>query len=70
MIYGTQDGISANTDDLDTKRKDHKCETVYSTSGGISPIANAYINNLEEGGRLVSYDVESYCRTYAMVTSA
>ena len=48
----------ANTEDLDTKRKDHKCDIVYSTSGGISPIANAYINNLEEGGRLVSYDID------------
>lgn len=48
----------ANTEDLDTTRKDHICKTVYSTSGGISPIANAYINNLEEGGRLVAYDID------------
>ena len=49
---------SANTESLDTIKKDHKCKTVYSTSGGISPIANAYINNLEEGGKLVAYDID------------
>ena len=48
----------ANTESLETKRKDHVCKTVYSTSGGISPIANAYINNLEEGGKLICYDID------------
>ena len=48
----------ANTEDLETKRKSHICKTVFSTSGGISPIANAYINNLEEGGKLICYDID------------
>lgn len=50
---------SANTESLDTVKKDHVCKTVFSTSGGISPIANAYINNLEEGGTLISYDIDT-----------
>ena len=48
----------ANTETLDVTRKDHICKAVYSTCGGISPIANAYINNLEEGGELISYDID------------
>jgi hypothetical protein len=47
---------SANTEDLDTKVLDQKISAVYSTCGGLSPIANAYIQNLKPGGDLICYD--------------
>lgn len=47
---------SANTEDLDTIRKDQVCGAVFSTCGGLSPIINAYIQGLKPNGKMFCYD--------------
>ena len=49
---------AANTEDLDTKIQAQFTSTVYSTCGGLSPISNAYIQNLKVGGKLICFDAD------------
>mgnify|MGYP003652663941 CR=1 FL=1 len=52
--------FAANTEDmdLDVMLGYQDIGAVYSTSGGLSPISNAYIRNLKAGGELVCFDVD------------
>ncbi len=49
---------AANTEDMDTKIRNEVTSTVYSTSGGLSPIVNAYLNNLKPKGELKCFDIQ------------
>lgn len=49
---------AANTEDMGTKISNEITCSVYSTSGGLSPIVNAYLNNLKGFGQLVCFDIQ------------
>ena len=49
---------ASNTETMDAERKQHRTSSVFSTSGGISPISNAYTQNLKPGGTLLCYDTD------------
>lgn len=49
---------AANTETISRAIAPYKTAVVYTTGGGISPIANAYLNNLIPGGELVITDAE------------
>jgi hypothetical protein len=49
---------AANTENLDTEINPMHTSSVFSTCGGLSPISNAYIQNLKTGGDLICFDAD------------
>ena len=49
---------ASNTENLETEVKDKNTGTVFSTCGGLSPICNAYVENLQPGCNLNFMDVD------------
>jgi hypothetical protein len=62
-LLGSETWVSrwycSNTEDLDLEIKDQVCSSIFSTCGGLSPIANAYIQNLRPGGEITCFDADS-----------
>ena len=50
--------FAANTETMDNIIQEQQTSAVYSTSGGVSPLSNAYIRNLKPGGELVCFDID------------
>jgi hypothetical protein len=54
----TAQWYATNTENMSTERANYTTSTVFSTGGGISPLLNAYQNNLVNGGHLFITDLD------------
>jgi hypothetical protein len=54
----TSQWFGVNTEDMGIWRKPYNTSAVFSTGGGLSPIINAYQNNLVNGGHLNITDLD------------